>query len=129
MKMCVAGGERGAGVRERGEVGEAQGAGATRPLLAAAGAGEAAAAVARLHHGRAGPGAADQKQLRVQGPRRRRQEVPPQTRHQVGTPTCTTSHMYMGVRTFHPMHFQPLTIPSYCIFNRLQFRPELILAI
>ena len=42
-----------------------------------------------------------------------------------------------GVRTFRPIHFQhailtvafqPLTISTYCIFNRPQFRPKLILA-
>ena len=30
---------------------------------------------------------------------------------------------------FQPLPFQPLTISTYCIFNRLQFRPKLILAI
>ena len=35
---------------------------------------------------------------------------------------------FHGVRTFHPMQFQPLTVSTYCIFNRPQFRPKLILA-
>ena len=30
---------------------------------------------------------------------------------------------------FQPLPFQPLTTSTYCIFNRLQFRPKLILAI